>query len=75
MLGLSKKDIAKRFDEIVSFAELEAFIDAPVKTYSSGMYMRLGFAVASRSTHTSKLCPPRATRHCGVSNGSREHHW
>jgi len=46
MLGLTKRDIARRFDEIVSFAELEPFIDAPVKTYSSGMYMRLGFAVA-----------------------------
>jgi ABC-type polysaccharide/polyol phosphate transport system ATPase subunit len=46
MLGLSKKEIASRFDEIVRFAELEQFIDAPVKTYSSGMYMRLGFAVA-----------------------------
>ena len=46
MLGLSKREIARRFDEIVAFAELENFIDAPVKTYSSGMYMRLGFAVA-----------------------------
>jgi ABC-type polysaccharide/polyol phosphate transport system ATPase subunit len=46
MLGLSRRDVARRFDEIVAFAELEDFIDAPVKTYSSGMYMRLGFAVA-----------------------------
>jgi len=46
MLGLSKREVARRFDEIVEFAELRDFIDAPVKTYSSGMYMRLGFAVA-----------------------------
>ena len=46
MLGLSRRDIERRFDEIVEFAEMEEFIDAPVKTYSSGMYMRLGFAVA-----------------------------
>jgi ABC-type polysaccharide/polyol phosphate transport system ATPase subunit len=46
MLGLSRREVERRFDEIVAFAELEEFIDAPVKTYSSGMYMRLGFAVA-----------------------------
>ena len=46
MLGLSKREIQERFDDIVDFAELREFIDAPVKTYSSGMYMRLGFAVA-----------------------------
>ena len=46
MLGLTHREVERRFDEIVAFAELEEFIDAPVKTYSSGMYMRLGFAVA-----------------------------
>jgi ABC-type polysaccharide/polyol phosphate transport system ATPase subunit len=46
MLGLSKRELADRFDDIVAFAELQEFIDEPVKTYSSGMYMRLGFSVA-----------------------------
>jgi ABC-type polysaccharide/polyol phosphate transport system ATPase subunit len=46
MLGLTKREIEQRFDAIVDFAEMREFIEAPVKTYSSGMYMRLGFAVA-----------------------------
>ncbi len=46
LLGLSHADIEKRYDAIVAFAELEDFIDNQVKFYSSGMYVRLGFAVA-----------------------------
>ena len=46
MLGLSRREVADCFDDIVRFAEIDEFIDAPVKTYSSGMYMRLGFSVA-----------------------------
>ena len=45
--GLKRAQIRERFDEIVSFAELEQAIDRPVRTYSSGMYMRLGFAIAA----------------------------
>ena len=45
-LGLSRREMAARLDQIVAFAELEQFIDTPVKHYSSGMYMRLGFAIA-----------------------------
>src|SRR4029079_15393774 len=47
LYGLQRRAIDERFDEIVAFAELERFIDNPVRTYSSGMYMRLGFAVAA----------------------------
>lgn len=47
ILGMNKDDIAKKYDEIVDFAELQEFMDTPVKWYSSGMYARLGFAVAS----------------------------
>ena len=46
ILGMTRRDIALRFDDIVEFSGLEAFIDAPVKTYSTGMYVRLAFAVA-----------------------------
>lgn len=46
ILGMSKKEVARKFDEIVDFAGVEKFIDQPVKSYSSGMYVRLGFAVA-----------------------------
>jgi ABC-2 type transport system ATP-binding protein len=45
--GLSRKYVRERMDEIVSFSELERFIDLPVRTYSAGMYMRLGFSVAT----------------------------
>jgi lipopolysaccharide transport system ATP-binding protein len=47
ILGMSRREIAKKFDEIVAFAEVERFLDTPVKRYSSGMYVRLGFAVAA----------------------------
>jgi ABC-type polysaccharide/polyol phosphate transport system ATPase subunit len=46
LLGLTTKEVEERFDRIVEFAELEEFIDTPVKFYSTGMFMRLGFAVA-----------------------------
>lgn len=49
ILGMSGKEIRERFDDIVRFAELWDFIDTPVKRYSSGMYMRLGFSVAVHS--------------------------
>ena len=45
-MGLSRQEIMKKMDEIIHFAELEDFVDAPVRTYSSGMYMRLAFSVA-----------------------------
>jgi len=47
ILGMSRTEIRKKFDEIVSFAEVEKFLDTPVKRYSSGMYVRLAFAVAA----------------------------
>src|SRR5919199_5487006 len=47
ILGMSKVEIQRKFDEIVAFAEIEKFLDTPVKRYSSGMYVRLAFAVAA----------------------------
>src|SRR4029078_67721 len=47
ILGMSRSEIRKKFDEIVAFAEVEKFLDMPVKHYSSGMYVRLAFAVAA----------------------------
>ncbi len=47
ILGMTKKEIARKFDEIAAFAEIENFLDVPVKRFSSGMYMRLGFAIAA----------------------------
>src|SRR5215213_6452354 len=47
ILGMSRREIQRNFDEIIAFAEVEKFIDTPVKFYSSGMYMRLAFAVAA----------------------------
>jgi lipopolysaccharide transport system ATP-binding protein len=45
--GLTRREVAQRFDAIVAFAELEEFIDSPLRTYSTGMQMRLGFAIAA----------------------------
>ncbi len=47
ILGMSRQEIARKFDEIVAFSEIEQFLDTPVKRYSSGMYVRLAFAVAA----------------------------
>ncbi|MFL6209385.1 MAG: ABC transporter ATP-binding protein [Pyrinomonadaceae bacterium] len=47
ILGMARREIARKFDEIVAFAEVERFIDTPVKHFSSGMYLRLAFAVAA----------------------------
>lgn len=47
ILGMSKQEVQRKFDEIVNFAEVEKFVDTPVKRYSSGMYVRLAFAVAA----------------------------
>lgn len=50
ILGMSRPEIRRNFDEVVAFAEVEEFLDTPVKHYSSGMYVRLGFAIAAHLT-------------------------
>src|SRR5262249_46705645 len=47
ILGMTRAEVSRKFDEIVAFAEIEKFLDTPVKRYSSGMYVRLAFAVAA----------------------------
>ena len=47
ILGMTRAEIKQKFDEIVAFAEVEKFLDTPVKSFSSGMYVRLAFAVAA----------------------------
>ncbi len=56
IIGMSQREIAAKFDEIVAFAELEKFIDTPVKRYSSGMYARLGFSVAAHVDPEILIC-------------------
>jgi lipopolysaccharide transport system ATP-binding protein len=47
ILGMSQREVTRKFEEIIAFAEIEKFLDTPVKRYSSGMYVRLAFAVAA----------------------------
>src|SRR6202163_24268 len=56
ILGMGKREIDRKFDEIVAFAEVDKFIDTPVKHYSSGMYVRLAFAVAAHLTALRRMC-------------------
>ncbi|MEJ0090066.1 MAG: ABC transporter ATP-binding protein [Limisphaerales bacterium] len=56
ILGMRKREIAKKFDEIVAFSEVERYIDTPVKRYSSGMYVRLAFAVAAHLEPEILIC-------------------
>jgi lipopolysaccharide transport system ATP-binding protein len=55
ILGMKKAEIDLKFDEVVAFAEIEKFIDTPVKHYSSGMYVRLAFAVAAHCNVSKKM--------------------
>ncbi len=59
ILGMSRAEIRRRFDEIVAFSEIEKFLDTPVKRYSSGMYVRLAFSVAAH--RPAATIPPSIT--------------
>jgi lipopolysaccharide transport system ATP-binding protein len=58
ILGMRKAEIDRKFDEIVAFSEVEKFIDTPVKRYSSGMYVRLAFAVAAHLCQSASKADP-----------------
>jgi len=62
ILGMTRAEIKKKFDEIVDFAEIEKFLDTPVKRYSSGMYVRLAFAVAGIGNAINKPDPEGTTQ-------------
>jgi lipopolysaccharide transport system ATP-binding protein len=68
ILGMTRKEIDKKFDEIVAFAEIEKFLDTPVKRYSSGMYVRLAFAVAAHLTYNTSA-------HAAVMHAERGEVW
>jgi lipopolysaccharide transport system ATP-binding protein len=55
ILGMRREEISRKFDEIVAFAEVERFLDTPIKRYSSGMYVRLAFAVAAHTRRSSAI--------------------
>ena len=62
ILGMARAEIVRKFDAIVDFAEVEEFIDTPVKHYSSGMYMRLAFSVAAHLEPDDSNCRRSACR-------------
>jgi len=75
ILGMRRTEIERKFDEIVAFAEIERFLDTPVKRYSSGMYVRLAFAVAAHPSTDSgrrlepETCPEQRRRILLVDEG------
>ena len=72
ILGMTQKEIRKKFDEIIAFAEVEKFLETPVKHYSSGMYVRLAFAVAAHWRSVMPIFKKSASAKLGdVSNHGR----